>query len=44
MTMLKDRRGGVTKSLSLEALRLRVESGEEFPKYDWGGCGCGGAA
>lgn len=40
-TMLKDRRGGVTKSMTLKTLRERVEAGEPMPKYDWGGCGCG---
>lgn len=43
LTILKDRRGGVTKDLSLKDLRMRVESGEKFPRDDWGGCGCGGA-
>lgn len=43
LTILKDRRGGKTKNLSLLDLRLRVESGEKFPIDDWGGCGCGGA-
>lgn len=43
LTMLKDRRGGTTKNLSLHSLRLRIESGERFPSDDWGGCGCGGA-
>jgi hypothetical protein len=41
-TILKDRRGGETKPLSLESLRLRIEAGEQFPSNDWGGCGCGG--
>lgn len=40
-TILKDRRGGVTRPLSLRDLRLRIESGEKFPRDDWGGCGCG---
>lgn len=40
-TILKDRRGGVTKPLSLRDLRLRVEAGEKFSRHDWGGCGCG---
>lgn len=43
LSMLKDRRGGETKNLYLRDLRARIESGEEFDKYDWGGCGCGGA-
>lgn len=39
--ILKDRRGGTTKPLTLETLRKRVESGEKFPTDEWGGCGCG---
>lgn len=42
-TILKDRRNGETKPLSLRDLRLRIEAGETFRKNDWGGCGCGGA-
>lgn len=42
-TMLEDRRGGVSKNLSLLDLRRRIESGERFRQDDWGGCGCGGA-
>jgi len=44
LSMLKDRRGGETKNLYLRDLRARVESGEKFDRFDWGGCGCGGAA
>jgi hypothetical protein len=40
-TMLKDRRGGVKKAMTLTTVRKRVEAGEKMPKYDWGGCGCG---
>lgn len=43
LSMLKDRRGGETNNLYLRDLRARIESGEQFDKYDWGGCGCGGA-
>lgn len=43
MSMLKDRRGHETKPLYLKDLRQRIESGEQFPLDDWGGCGCGGA-
>lgn len=42
-TILRDRRGGTTKPLSLLTLADRIAAGEEFPKDDWGGCGCGGA-
>lgn len=44
LTILKDRRGGTTKNLTLRAFRLRVEAGEEFDRTDWGGCGCGGVS
>ena len=37
---LRDRRGGTTKTLTLETLRKRIESQQEFDAYDWGGCGC----
>lgn len=43
LTMLKDRRGGETNSLSLMQLVERIESGEKFRTDEWGGCGCGGA-
>jgi hypothetical protein len=39
-TILKDRRGGVAKPMSLRELRLRYEAGERFDRNDWGGCGC----
>jgi hypothetical protein len=43
-TVLKDRRGGATKPLSLKELRQRIEANDpDLPKDDWGGCGCGGA-
>lgn len=40
-TILKDRRGGGTKPMSLRQLRERIESGEKMPRFQWGGCGCG---
>lgn len=43
LTILRDRRDGVTNSLSLRQLATRIEAGEKFTKLDWGGCGCGGA-
>lgn len=41
-SFLRDRRGGVTKPMTLQTLRLRVEAGEQLDKHEWGGCGCGG--
>lgn len=43
LSILKDRRGGVTKTMTLRELRGRIERGEKLPKHEWGGCGCGGA-
>lgn len=40
VSILKDRRNKTLKPLTLEALRLRIEAGEEFDRDDWGGCGC----
>lgn len=42
-TILRDRRNGQTKPMSLFDLRQRIEAGEKFSTKDWGGCGCGGA-
>lgn len=42
-SILKDRRGGVTKPMTLLQLKERIDAGEKFPLDDWGGCGCGGA-
>lgn len=40
-SMLKDRRGGTTKPMTLRELRARIEAKDPtLPKYDWGGCGC----
>lgn len=39
VSILRDRRGGTTKPLTLAAFRERVATGE-FDKHEWGGCGC----
>lgn len=41
VSILRDRRGGTTKPLSLKALRERIEGGAQPELFDWGGCGCG---
>jgi hypothetical protein len=39
--ILRDRTGGTTKTLTLEAFRKRIESQADlFDAHDWGGCGC----
>ena len=40
VSILKDRRGGETKPLTLAAFRERIKIGD-YPKDEWGGCGCG---
>jgi hypothetical protein len=43
VAILRDRRGGKTKPMSLRALRLRVEAGDwgkTGEQHEWGGCGC----
>lgn len=40
LTILKDRRGGETRNLSLLDLAQRIQKGEKFSRHDWGGCGC----
>ena len=39
VSVLKDRRGGTTKPMTLSAFRLRVETGD-YDHDEWGGCGC----
>jgi len=40
VSILKDRRGGTTKPMTLAAFRERIETGD-YDKDEWGGCGCG---
>lgn len=40
VAILRDRRGGATKPLTLAALRHRVEHGGDVDPLDLGGCGC----
>ena len=40
VSILKDRAGGNAKTLTLEALRLRIEAKSEVDMFDIGGCGC----
>jgi len=39
-SILKDRRGGATKPLTLKAFRERIEAQGDFDEFEWGGCGC----
>lgn len=40
VSILKDRREGTTKPMTLAAFRSRIETGD-YDKHEWGGCGCG---
>ncbi len=40
VSILKDRRGGITKPMTLATFRERIETGD-YDKHEWGGCGCG---
>ena len=40
VSMMKDRRGGETKPLTLLDLQQRIESGLQVDMFDWGGCAC----
>lgn len=40
VSILKDRRGGVTVPMSLATFRARLEAGGDYDRLDFGGCGC----
>ncbi len=41
ISILKDRRGGTARPMTLRAFRMRLETGDtDYDKDDWGGCGC----
>lgn len=40
VAILRDRRGGTTRPLTLAALERRIACGESFDLFDIGGCGC----
>ena len=40
VSILRDRGNGESRTLTLEAFRLRVEAGQRTDEFDWGGCGC----
>jgi 3'-phosphoadenosine 5'-phosphosulfate sulfotransferase (PAPS reductase)/FAD synthetase len=40
VAILRDRRGGETKPMTLAKFRERIETGD-YDKHEWGGCGCG---
>jgi 3'-phosphoadenosine 5'-phosphosulfate sulfotransferase (PAPS reductase)/FAD synthetase len=40
VAILRDRRGGPTKPMTLRTFRERIEGQGTFDQLDWGGCGC----
>ena len=40
VAVLRDRRGGQTKPLTLRTFRETIEAGQCFDRNEWGGCGC----
>lgn len=40
VAILRDRRGGTTKPMTMRTFRLRLEDSGKFDRHDWGGCGC----
>ena len=40
VAILRDRRGGVVKPLTLCNFRQRIESGGKIDEHEWGGCAC----
>lgn len=40
VSILKDRRGGTRKPMTLAEFRERIETGD-YDHHEWGGCGCG---
>lgn len=41
VAIMRDRRGGETKPLTMREFRERIEAGQQCDMFDWGGCGCG---
>lgn len=39
-TILRDRRGGETKPITLYEFAARLDAGESYDRDEWGGCGC----
>ncbi|SRR5579859_966406 len=40
VSILKDRRGGETRPLTLRDFRIRLQGGGDFDRAEFGGCGC----
>lgn len=40
VSIMKDRRGGKMKTLTMKQLRERIEQNASYDMFEWGGCGC----
>ena len=40
VAILRDRRGGKTRPMTLREFRQRLEAGKKHDLFEWGGCGC----
>lgn len=40
VSILRDRRGGQSKPMTLRVFRERIQGGQEYDRDEWGGCGC----
>lgn len=40
VSIMKDRRGGTTKPLTMKTLRERIQGKKSYDLFEWGGCGC----
>lgn len=40
VAILRDRRGGKTRGMTMREFRERVECGDQIDMLEWGGCGC----
>ena len=40
VSIMKDRSGGITSTLTLRQLREKIEAGKTYDELEWGGCGC----
>lgn len=40
VAILRDRRGGESRPMTLRVFRERIEAGGQCDLFDWGGCGC----
>jgi hypothetical protein len=40
VAVMRDRRGGQSRPMTMKEFRERIEAGAVHDRHDWGGCGC----